>query len=107
MGVDWDTTVMTTTGDDKWGTARIIMPHSFTGGMYMSLVNYTHTSVAVKVDGLTNRYFNGASAIAANIGKQDKFPIMSANAIEFIMQKKSTWTSALNTAKPFSITYTR
>jgi len=32
---------------------------------------------------------------------------MTADSIEFIMQKKSTWTSALNTAKPFSVTYSR
>jgi len=42
--VDWDTT-----SDDKWGAARIVMPHSFAGGMYMSLVNDDHTNVAIKV----------------------------------------------------------
>jgi len=42
--VDWDTT-----SHDKWGAARIVMPHSFKGGMYMSLVNDDHTNVAVKV----------------------------------------------------------
>ena len=32
---------------------------------------------------------------------------MTADAIEFIMQKKSTWTAALDTKAPFSVTYTR
>lgn len=101
--VDWDTT-----NSDSWGVARIIMPHSFAGGMYMSVVNDDHTNFAVKVDGgLTTRWFDGLSAKAANIGKQGKFPIMAADDIEFIMQKKSTWTEVLNKSTPFSITYTR
>ena len=41
---DWDTT-----STDSWGVARIVMPHDFDGGMYMSLVNADHTNVAVKV----------------------------------------------------------
>jgi hypothetical protein len=41
---DWDST-----STDSWGVARIVMPHDFDGGMYMSLVNADHTNVAVKV----------------------------------------------------------
>lgn len=42
--IDWDKD-----STSNWGSARIIMPHSYAGGMYMSLVNDTHTNVAVKV----------------------------------------------------------
>ena len=96
------------TETSSWGVARIDMPHDFAGGMYMSLINDDHTNVAVKVKGsITDRYFDGISAIATNIGKQDKFPLMTADYLEFFMQQKSTWTAALNKTKPFSITYTR
>jgi hypothetical protein len=93
--------------ETNWGTIRFIMPHEFAGGLYMSVANIDHTNVAVRVKATLDRYFDGASAQAANIGKTDKFPLLEANTIQIIMQRKSTWTEVLNTAKPFSITYTR
>lgn len=92
-----------------WGAGRVILPNDFKGGMYMSVNNPEHTSVAVRVAGAADRYFDAASAKAMSVGKTNKVTLFSANDITFIMQGKSTWTKAINDAKAtqFSIDFER
>ena len=59
--VEWATT---TSGKAPWGAGRVVLPHDYAGGMYMTVANHADTHFAIKIDATVNRYFDAASAKA-------------------------------------------
>jgi len=84
LGAKWDDSWGSYVHKGEWGYIRTVMPKSFDGGLRMSVDTAKDSKYAIRIDGLTERYFDEDTMVAAGLGNTSKVLLSVVHSIEVV-----------------------